>query len=196
MRHIKIYEEFLNEEPLTEGKKSQLAEAAFSVEDGIKIQSEQLAEWKKLLQPKVYKDLEKWATEHNDKAESGNQIIRGSDMSNFIGNYFNSYTPPNKRLYEESHGLNEALKSKKQLFSDLEKIDPERFKGADLGRPHISDETYGDESMIYVSWADPEERKKGEAELKKMGHKVNSYDEKGKSSEVQVSYFKGWHWDI
>jgi hypothetical protein len=74
-----------------------LSESTFSVEDGIKVQSEQLAQWKKLLQPKVYKDLEKWATEHNDKAESGNQIIRGTDMDNFIGNYFNSYTPSNKR---------------------------------------------------------------------------------------------------
>ncbi len=72
-------------------------ESTFTVEDAIKIQSEQLAQWKKLLQPKVYKDLEKWATEHNDKAESGNQIIRGTDMDNFIGNYFNSYTPSNKR---------------------------------------------------------------------------------------------------
>ncbi len=59
-------------------------ESAFSVEDGIKVQSEQLAQWKKLLLPKVYKDLEKWATEHNDKAESGNNIIRGTDMDNFI----------------------------------------------------------------------------------------------------------------
>ena len=74
-----------------------LSESTFSVEDGIKVQSEQLAQWKKLLQPKVYKDLEKWATEHNDKAESGNQIVRGTDMDNFIGNYFNSYTPSNKR---------------------------------------------------------------------------------------------------
>lgn len=75
-----------------------LNESTFSVEDGIKIQSEQLAQWKKLLQPKVYKDLEKWATEHNDKAESGNQIVRGTDMDNFIGNYFNNYTPSNKRM--------------------------------------------------------------------------------------------------
>jgi hypothetical protein len=72
-------------------------ESTFSVEDGIKVQSEQLAQWKKLLLPKVYKDLEKWATEHNDKAESGNNIIRGTDMDNFIGNYFNNYTPSNKR---------------------------------------------------------------------------------------------------
>jgi hypothetical protein len=72
-------------------------ESNFTVEDGIKIQSEQLAQWKKLLLPKVYKDLEKWATEHNDKAKSGNDIIRGTDMDNFIGNYFNSYTPSNKR---------------------------------------------------------------------------------------------------
>jgi hypothetical protein len=97
-------------------------------------------------------------------------------------------------LYESS--LNEGHKSKQQLFADLEKIDPVRFKGADLGRPYISDETYGRESMIYVTWANPEEREKGEAELSKLGHKVNSYDAKGKSSEVQVSYFKGWHWDI
>jgi hypothetical protein len=74
-----------------------LNESTFSVEDGIKVQSSQLAQWKQLLQPKVYKDIEKWATEHNDKAESGNQIVRGTDMDNFIGNYFNSYTPSNKR---------------------------------------------------------------------------------------------------
>jgi hypothetical protein len=79
------------------GKDNSINESTFTVEDGIKIQSEQLAEWKKLLLPKVYKDLEKWATEHNDKAESGNNIIRGTDMSNFIGNYFNNYTPSNKR---------------------------------------------------------------------------------------------------
>jgi hypothetical protein len=88
MEYVKTFEKFEN-----------LDESTFSVEDGIKIQSEQLAEWKKLLLPKVYKDLEKWATEHNDKAESGNQIIRGTDMSNFIGNYFNSYTPSNKRSF-------------------------------------------------------------------------------------------------
>lgn len=82
---------------LTELTPHSVYESTFSVEDGIKVQSEQLAQWKKLLQPKVYKDLEKWATEHNDKAESGNQIVRGTDMDNFIGNYFNSYTPPNKR---------------------------------------------------------------------------------------------------
>jgi hypothetical protein len=86
MKYIETFETF-----------ESVNERTFSVEHGIKVQSEQLANWKKLLQPKVYKDLEEWATEHNDKAESGDDIIRGVDLDNFIGNYFNNYTPPNKK---------------------------------------------------------------------------------------------------
>ncbi len=99
------------------------------------------------------------------------------------------------KLYEQY--LEEGHKSKAQLFKDLEKIDPDRFKGADLGRPYISDETYGKDSMIYVTWETPEARKEGERVLQKLGYKINDrYSPGGRTSEVQVSYFKGWHWDV
>lgn len=74
-----------------------LKESSLTPERAIKIQAQQLAVWKKLLQPKIYKALEAWATEYNSEAIDGQQIIRGTDMDNFIANYFNNYTPPNKK---------------------------------------------------------------------------------------------------
>ncbi len=62
-------------------------ECSFSVKDGIEIQTEQLKDWKKVLQPKVYKSLVKFATEDNSKAKTGYDICRGTDFTNYIQNY-------------------------------------------------------------------------------------------------------------
>lgn len=61
-------------------------EKEFTVEQGLKIQAEQLAEWKTILKPEVYTRLEKWATKFNKYATKGEHITRGCDFSNFTGN--------------------------------------------------------------------------------------------------------------
>jgi len=58
-----------------------------SVEEGIKIQTEQLAEWKQLLLPHVYEYLEKRAVKDNHLAKDGFSIRRGSDLSCDVSNY-------------------------------------------------------------------------------------------------------------
>ena len=58
----------------------------------------------------------------------------------------------------------------------------------------LMDEVYGKKAMIYVYWASPEDKKKGEAELKQRGYRIHRYDPPT-ASEIQVTYFKGWHWD-
>jgi len=88
------------------------------------------------------------------------------------------------------------MKSKKILFQDLEEIDPKYFKGANLDHPKIGNETYGRKSCIYISLEKLEDRRPIERKLEKKGHKVMEDYAKGwPRIEVQVSYFKGWHWD-
>lgn len=59
----------------------------FTIEDGIAIQAEQLAQWKTVLIPEVYEALEEYSKRNNHKAKCGYDICRGSDMSSYIGNY-------------------------------------------------------------------------------------------------------------
>jgi hypothetical protein len=59
----------------------------FLVEEGIEVQTEQLKEWKSVLIPEVYEALEEYAKRKNHLAKSGFDICRGSDLSNYIGNY-------------------------------------------------------------------------------------------------------------
>jgi len=59
----------------------------FTVEKGIEIQTEQLNGWKTVLQPKVYEALVKFATSTNNTAKSGYDVCRGTELSNYIGNY-------------------------------------------------------------------------------------------------------------
>lgn len=67
----------------------------FTVEAAIAIQTDHLKEWKKLLKTKVYKNLEAWATENNHKKKTGFEVVRGTQLNNYIANYFNKYTPQN-----------------------------------------------------------------------------------------------------
>lgn len=59
----------------------------FTAQEGIEVQRQHLEEWKQLLKPEVYEDLEKWAIKDNDNAETGYDIPRGTDLSHYINNY-------------------------------------------------------------------------------------------------------------
>jgi len=63
----------------------------FTVEDGIKIQAEQLSHWKKILIPEVYAALEEYATRDNNKAKKGYEVCRGVRLDSYIGNYMLGY---------------------------------------------------------------------------------------------------------
>ena len=91
-----------------------------------------------------------------------------------------------------------VMKSKKVLFEKLGKIFPHK-QPIKIGTCSISDETYGRQSMLYF-WNIEEEwgykRPDFENVLEGWGFKVNRRYCKGENcTEVQVSYFKGWHWD-
>lgn len=94
------------------------------------------------------------------------------------------------------------MKSKKALFEDLQSIVGLDFTPS-LTSAGISNETYGKQSMIYIDWGALRRRGKyainrnlGERALEKLGYKVNkNYWPESEISEVQVTYFKGWHWD-
>ena len=94
--------------------------------------------------------------------------------------------------------------SKKKLFETLDDIHGTKsFVDAGLDHPIIGNETYGKKSMIYIAHDSMVERNQIESDLIAFGFKVsprynrpttNEYNGPT-SSEVQVSYFKGWHWD-
>jgi len=88
------------------------------------------------------------------------------------------------------------MKSKKQLFLFLNK---EFNKKLDLDSDGVTNETYGNSSRIYL-WGIKKiygiPRKELENKIIDAGFKVNQNWNKGAdSTEVSVSYFKGWHWD-
>jgi hypothetical protein len=58
-----------------------------TVEQGIQIQNEQLADWKKVLKEEVYRELALWTMEKNLEANTGYDIRRGVELDNWIGNY-------------------------------------------------------------------------------------------------------------
>lgn len=58
-----------------------------TVNEGIKIQNEQLKGWKKVLIPECYESLEEYAKRNNDKAKTGYDICRGSNLSVYVNNY-------------------------------------------------------------------------------------------------------------
>jgi hypothetical protein len=56
--------------------------------DAIKIQADQLNEWKEVLSARAFELLKKWATKMNKETpeKDGNLIRRGEDLANFIAN--------------------------------------------------------------------------------------------------------------
>jgi len=87
------------------------------------------------------------------------------------------------------------MKSKKKLFAFLKA----RYgKTVGLTTEGVGDETYGRASMIYVyDWnIFKAKRADAERELEAAGFKVHKgWSEGTNGSEIQVSYFKGYHWD-
>lgn len=60
----------------------------------------------------------------------------------------------------------------------------------------VSDETYGRKSVIYLYTASPEARSVLTGKLSDLGIEADSlYNPGGRTVAVNVSYFKGWHWD-
>ena len=64
-----------------------MLKSEFTVEEGLEIQSIQLARWKTILIPEVYKALEEYAQRENHLATNGSEVCRGTDLDNYIGNY-------------------------------------------------------------------------------------------------------------
>lgn len=89
------------------------------------------------------------------------------------------------------------MKSKKRLFELIAgRFDKD---GVRIGNYSIDDETYGNQSMIYFFNIEKEwgiSRKEFEWFLMDNGFKVNLRYWPGQdATEVQVSYFKGHHWN-
>ena len=83
------------------------------------------------------------------------------------------------------------MKSKKKLFEALDRFfgTPEHHSLLTCGN-----ETFGKRSFIYVDGRG--RRAELERFLTAEGFKVNpNYGRGTQTVEVQVSYFKGWHWD-
>lgn len=64
-----------------------MEERKFTVEDGIKIQTQHLEQWKSVLIPEVYSSLEEYAIRKNHEAKDGFDITRGQMLSSYISNY-------------------------------------------------------------------------------------------------------------
>lgn len=100
---------------------------------------------------------------------------------------------------DENELTEAALKNRKKLYDDLKDIDAKGI--AKLGHvprsyKDLKNEVYGRQAMIYVSWKSREDREEGEYQLSARGYRVQKGYWKGSAvSEIQVSYFKGAHWD-
>jgi hypothetical protein len=58
-----------------------------TIEKGIQIQQQHLSEWKRVLKEDVYEKLALWTMETNLEANTGYEIRRGSDLSDWVQNY-------------------------------------------------------------------------------------------------------------
>jgi hypothetical protein len=91
-----------------------------------------------------------------------------------------------------------ALQSLQRLYDVLVLMKDEGFGLSKLpgSFDKLRNEIYGTKAMVFIGFDSPEERKRGENELEDNGFKVNcSYWPGSSVVEVQVKYFKGWHWD-
>ena len=91
------------------------------------------------------------------------------------------------------------MKSKKILFQDLAALGIPEFADAvekKLNHRRIGNETFGRKSMLFVHFADHAQRRQAERALEAKGHRIHAdYHPGSGTAEIQVSYFKGWHWD-
>ncbi len=61
----------------------------FSRDDGLKVQTDQLRQWRAVLNDTAYNALVQWVEEQNKKLPkdaNGYDVTRGTDLNNFIGN--------------------------------------------------------------------------------------------------------------
>ncbi len=91
----------------------------FPLEKGLKIQAEQLAEWKVKLTPNLYEDLVVYASTDKENWSDGFDVKRGSTLSQFIANWNGK---PNFNLMDELEALSKEL--------DMQEINGLIFVGA------------------------------------------------------------------
>ena len=90
------------------------------------------------------------------------------------------------------------MQSKTNLFMVLDTIFNKDFEFYDaaLEHPMIENETFGRRSYIYILNKTQEARAALEEKLRLVGFTPsNDYGPAGSITEVQVKYFKGFHWD-
>jgi len=58
----------------------------FTVEEGVEIQRRQLLSWRSVLSAEAFAKLEQLCKADNHKAETGHDIIRGTDMDMIVYN--------------------------------------------------------------------------------------------------------------
>ena len=99
-----------------------------------------------------------------------------------------------------------VLKTWEELMAELARLQPERFGDAPIavhfvegngfeGHDHVGNEVYGHKAMVYVG-ALPGTRLALEDALVTAGFIVaRDYNPSSDTLEVQVGYFRGWHWD-
>jgi hypothetical protein len=86
------------------------------------------------------------------------------------------------------------MKSKTQLFKDLGELGYSEIAEQKLKHSKVANETYGKMSCIYLRLGDETIANKVKRQLSRLGHKIRSYGDET-VVELQVSFFKGWHWD-
>ena len=158
---------------------------------------------KKDFEKLVKKNPQRWeryrgyfeSTSMPDNSEGLNKGVKSMSKAKIIAQLVEA---GHEDLAEALIEVEAKVQSKKNLFDFLATIHP-KFKTAPmqgLKTNGIDNETYGRKSMIYITWDSPAERKEMEGKLEDAGFKVSRNFWKGSPvSEVQVSYFKGWHWD-
>lgn len=60
---------------------------AFSIHDGLTLQSRDLAQWKKVLTAEAYAFVFAETTKNNTNAKDGYDILRGNSIHEIIGNF-------------------------------------------------------------------------------------------------------------
>ena len=58
----------------------------FTLEQGLKIQEDQLKQWQKIMKPEVYDKLKVYIVASNKTAKTGNDVLRGYTIQNWISN--------------------------------------------------------------------------------------------------------------
>ena len=89
-----------------------------------------------------------------------------------------------------------GLKSRKALYEALVALRIPGIVVPEGGHTKMSNEVYGKKAMIYVYCSSVGQRVEAEKALEAQGFKTQpDYDIGHPTMAVQVSWFKGYHWD-